>query len=658
MKYYKGQDIAMVKETPQGAERNYSEIAEKWLCWMEKQEQVPIQRQLAHGGEKKIGCEGRTYFVDGYAVMPDGKRVAYEFNGCYWHGMHTFKFINSFAEKMRQRRDRTEQRQYHLEHSKMLDHVVVKWECEFVNDMRANKELRDFCAKLDNPGRLHPRRTEAFKAFSTPGKTVHYQDVNSMYPHVQREGRYPVGDARIEMFQGKADQMPAHIIRQNANRPVTVYNEGLQDVENRNVQEVRIWGFLYVDVVVPRDIPIALLPLSVKGGLQFPVCGRCAQEKKPARTCSHSDAERYLRDVYWSEELQLALDWGCKVVRVHETMSWSQSTDDFFKDYVTDNIKRKVEASGWPAADMSEDEKQQFLDNFKEEDGGACLDREILDRGMNPAGRWLAKLANNNLWGKFGQKTNQSTTTICYTAEQVERIWCDPSRIITGEHLMADENVWIVSHKGHREDIVARSRGSVAVAAITTSRARIRLNSLLLQIYPNQVYCDTDSIVFEGGPVEEDELVRRFYVREVGPQLGQLSSEIPSGWTCQSFVCPGSKQYAALLKKDGADEFKQIIKIRGITQDLNNKGKLDKDILLNMVNRFIKMNLENAAPDDDDVPCEFGRCWGVKGYSMPVACTDLESFLAIAAEAVMNNADDFGPMFVFILTILILLFKL
>ncbi|CAJ0566511.1 unnamed protein product, partial [Mesorhabditis spiculigera] len=687
MRYYKGQSVTMVKETPLGAERPYSEVAERWLQWMEyKQNGHPIQRHLAHGGEKKIGCAGRSFFLDGYSELPDGKKIGFEFDGCYWHGcISCYGQNGSFpagpkqTEIMKERWEQTRQRHTHLRDSKMLDELIVMRECDFLNELKVDAEMKKFCSELDIVGRMCPRRalkggrTEAFKPMSTPGKTVHYQDVNSMYPHVQRNGLYPLGPAKIEMFQGKSGPLPTHIVK-NTMRKVEVYEEGMLLHEDRFVQEIRIRGFLYVDVLVPRDIRIALLPLTVKGGLQFPVCGRCAEMKKPPTRCPHSDSERFLRDVYWYEELQLALDWGCQIVKVHETMSWSSFTADFFRDYVNDNIRRKTEASGWPDNVQTDDEKNAFLADFKRH-MGIDLRPDKIDR--NPAARWLAKLANNNLWGKFGQKPSQSMTSVCFTAEEVEKIWCNPTRVITDECLVAEHGVWIVTHKGHRDDVVARSRGSIAVAAITTSRARIRLNKLLLQVYPRHIYTDTDSIVFEGGCCEEDDLVRRFYAREVGPQLGQLSSEIPSGWTCVSFVCPGSKQYAALLKRDGVEQYREIVKARGITQDLANQSRLTYDRMRDMTEQFLERHKEMGAnyEEDNDPPainfhyrswetvslatlaimfaniqifrnlsgpsndfvivryrdcpvyCPTGRCYGIENFSFPLVCSDAESRL-------------------------------
>ncbi|CAJ0570242.1 unnamed protein product, partial [Mesorhabditis spiculigera] len=170
-------------------------------------------------------------------------------------------------------------------------------------------------------------------------------------------------------------------------------------------------------------------------------------------------------------------------------------------------------------------------------------------------------------------------------------------------------------------------------------------------------------------------------------ELGQLTSEIPTGWTCVSFVCPGSKQYAALLKKDGEEVYQEIIKTRGITQDLDNKGKLTFNRMKCMATQFVERyqsdEAERAAAEAPEpsiefnyknirrpkpgvletvaehldsniihnmelvryskcpVPCdEDGMCYGLKGYSFPVICSNLESnFLAVATNYSPSSSD-------------------
>ena len=60
-----------------------------WLTFLDKKNVeeegeffVPIQSRYSLGGQKKMG----RYYLDGFRQLLDGKRVCYEFYGCYYHG--------------------------------------------------------------------------------------------------------------------------------------------------------------------------------------------------------------------------------------------------------------------------------------------------------------------------------------------------------------------------------------------------------------------------------------------------------------------------------------------------------------------------------------------------------------------------------------------
>ncbi|XP_069469232.1 uncharacterized protein [Ambystoma mexicanum] len=63
-----------------GKQKRFSTPSIQWLMYLSHQDGIPIQHAL-RGGEKKIGL----YFLDGYACL-NGEELAYEFNGCFFHG--------------------------------------------------------------------------------------------------------------------------------------------------------------------------------------------------------------------------------------------------------------------------------------------------------------------------------------------------------------------------------------------------------------------------------------------------------------------------------------------------------------------------------------------------------------------------------------------
>jgi hypothetical protein len=65
-----------------------------------------------------------------------------------------------------------------------------------------------------------------------------------------------------------------------------------------------------------------------------------------------------------------------------------------FTDYVRHFLLLKVQASGFPANVQSEEEKQQFLQEYK--DMGIIIDPEKMQ--YNPGLRFISKICLNSLW--------------------------------------------------------------------------------------------------------------------------------------------------------------------------------------------------------------------------------------------------------------------
>ena len=60
-----------------------------WLAWLDKQNAneegehfVPIQSRYSNGGQVRVD----RYYLDGFRQLECGKRMCYEFYGCYYHG--------------------------------------------------------------------------------------------------------------------------------------------------------------------------------------------------------------------------------------------------------------------------------------------------------------------------------------------------------------------------------------------------------------------------------------------------------------------------------------------------------------------------------------------------------------------------------------------
>ena len=73
-------------------------------------------------------------------------------------------------------------------------------------------------------------------------------------------------------------------------------------------------------------------------------------------------------------------------------------------------MKIKQEASGWPAECDTEQNKMDYLDDYRKHQD-IQLDYQRIEK--NPGRRSLAKLILNSFWGKLGQCPNQTQVTTC-----------------------------------------------------------------------------------------------------------------------------------------------------------------------------------------------------------------------------------------------------
>ena len=129
----------------------------------------------------------------------------------------------------------------------------------------------------------------------------------------------------------------------------------------------------------------------------FPLCKTCADTLNQ-NPCTHTDEERAILGTWCHVELMKAIEKGYEVLGIHEVWHWEQTTDELFSDYVNTFLKRKQEASGYPKHCVTDEQKQQYIDEYYEHEG-IRLDPNKIE--YNPGLRWLAKLMLNSLWGMY-----------------------------------------------------------------------------------------------------------------------------------------------------------------------------------------------------------------------------------------------------------------
>ena len=128
-----------------------------------------------------------------------------------------------------------------------------------------------------------------------------------------------------------------------------------------------------------------------------------------ATLCNHSVQERQMTGTWCTQELQKAIQKGYKILKSHEVWHWpdKQRKNGLFAPYVNKFLKAKQEASGWPSDCVTEEQKNDHVQQYFMHEG-IKLDPKRIEK--NPGRKQVAKLMLNSFGGKNEHRTQ--TTAI------------------------------------------------------------------------------------------------------------------------------------------------------------------------------------------------------------------------------------------------------
>ena len=513
-------------------------------------------QHVRNEGEYKI--PGTQIRVDGYC--PDTHTV-YEFQGCFWHGCPTC--YPNRHEKHARHCHRTMQDVYETTQDKVRQltsrvqagyKVIQMWGCEWEHLQQTQPEINSFVQGLDFISPLQPReafcggRTNAVKLYHhiTPGQKIHYIDVTSLYPWVNKKCVYPKG------------------------HPTFISQPGHTNIH-------QYFGLIQCQVLPPRELYHPVLPYRHDDKLLFPLCARCAEEEmaKPlldrSYHCPHTDEERTLTSTWCSPELEKAVELGYQVQYIYEVWHFPETCQGLFKDYVNTWLKIKQEASGWPKDNMTEEEKQTYIQKYFEHEG---IQLDYANIEYNPGLRTLAKLMLNSMWGKFGQRLNK-TQIQTFDDPQAFHDFLDTDTLDVRHVSVINNDMVEVFYQHQQEDVPVSPNLNIFVAAFTTCHARLKLYQALEQLQERVLYFDTDSVIFLQDPGQPNP--------DLGPYLGQFMSELDDDEYIEEFVSGGPKNYGYKTNKGHVE-----CKVRGFR--LNSEGKTQLN------NEVMRQNVQDEIP--------------------------------------------------------------
>lgn len=340
---------------------------------------------------------------------------------------------------------------------------------------------------------------QAHVKLDNPEESIRYVDVTSLYPWVNTFCEYPCGDyERVDMSSNPADD--------------SFEIDTLTD---------SVFGFLEVDITCPKSLLLPVIPEKKDFGLKFDLLPKT-------------------KIVVSSIELRKALQLGYKVTKVYGYIHWPETTHTLFKEYMLTFLKVKQEASGWSGKMLdgvqveTEEQKDAWIQKYHREEG-VLLEKDRVQ--LNPGMRAISKLCLNSLWGKMGQRPEHRQ--VYYTAEA--------SKVLEYLRRYTVHEITDVGTGDMHEVVYSTDRAEtqpsfgtcVALAAVTTAHARLRLYSGLELVGARAIYCDTDSIVYISKPGEPD--------IPIGDKLGEWTDEL-GGDYIQEFVATGPKSYAYITR--------------------------------------------------------------------------------------------------------------
>ena len=423
--------------------------------------------------------------------------------------------------------------------------VVELWECQWKKLKENDSTVRDFVNQLNIVAPMNPRdafcggRTNAIKLYhqTEADEVIDYYDFTSLYPYVNKNGKYPKG------------------------HPEIIFQPGHTDIS-------QYFGIAQCTVLPPYNLYHPVLPLRQNDKLTFPLYRTCVEQEmnktmlQRSYVCHHTAQERKILGTWYTPELEKAVEKGYQILHIHEVWHFPQTQPELFKDYVDTWLKLKEESSGWPAHVGNDAEKQQHVADYYGREG-IQLDPTRIEK--NPGLRSLAKIMLNSIWGKFGQKPNKTQVKEFDDPVKFHEFHDSDKYDIRYVSVLTEQRAEIHYKHQLRDDSVSPNL-NIFVACFTTYWARLKLYEELDKLKERMLYFDTDSIIFRSLPGQPKP--------ELDNYLGDFKNELNEGDTITEFASGGPKNYGYQTRRG-----KQECKVRGISLNSEGSKQLNFNVL-------------------------------------------------------------------------------
>ena len=529
---FKSSPIALLP--PQGYARRdfFSKQCIQWLHIFEKENPgVSVQSALSPEGEKRVYyCptlnQKQHYRLDGFYIDHLHRPHALEFNGCYFHGCpHCYPNLRDRTmvgnKTLSRRYQDTLVKERRLRELGFQVHTM--WSCEFEQRLSADLRWKYWASQIELQDPLDIRdcyyggRTNAIVLDKVAN--AKYFDFVSLYPTEMKKRCYPIGHPqRLAQNIPPPSRVPCY-----AAAPLTSCPLLGRQCTGWHVQ-LPYFGVVKARLLPPRQLLHPVLPYRCNGKLMFPLCRTCA-EQQHSGFCYCKDEQRSLIGTWCTPEVETALSVGYTLERVYEALVWKDTDDNLFADYINRFLRIKAQASGWPEGVDTDEEKEDYIEDFYRREGIRLVKEEVC---KNPGLRTIAKLLLNALYGKFAQRVNMKKCKFVSSQIALYNLLTDSSKNVKDFHILTP-NIMLIEYANAKEFQNVDPKTNVVISAFCSTYARLALWKVMHALGDRVLYHDTDSVIFTttSSPFE--------WEPPVGECLGDLSDEL----TCKKLGCPG-----------------------------------------------------------------------------------------------------------------------
>ena len=426
-------------------------------------------------------------------------KIAYFFNGCYFHAHYDNCTINkdakadtmhpfgkTFAEMNQIFFAKIEKlMKNHPEISK----VNIQWECNFKKIMkeRENRLFFEHYYLSHCLHRLKPRDCirgafsdmYALKWKLDENEKFFCTDVNGLYSFCAINFPYMIG--KYEVLIG------------NSLNNLTIRNNKFLFKDNF------VMGSILLKILPPKNLfaPF-LLYRTKKGSVVNTLCKMCAELN--SKNCKHSEDERSLIASYMISEIEFALSLGYRILQIYETHIYLKN-EFILKDFI-----QKINYYKTIATDCFKDKslREQILmcsqlnDKMQLDDPNFQISPENFK--PNNAQRNYYKLLCNALFGKFIQRRDQTDIIFVKSQEELSNLYFGGN--VIEDFLCPNENVCMVFVKKNILKLPPNRKQNIYIGSQITAYAREviyrHLQSILLLKDYKIYHVECDSIYFSG----------------------------------------------------------------------------------------------------------------------------------------------------------------